>query len=240
MELTKSAVPVSTSPFNALIGMFHEPTRTFAALEPRKMAWLPLVLLMLSTVALASWYFSMVDLEWLKDDMFATVKDAASREKIKSGMTRQMMQLGSIGGSLVVLPLTMAVMGLYFMIAGKMLSKEFTFGSGFALSAWSSVPGLLMFPLGAIQIFLSPNGQFSYGALNATSLNQILFQYGTGHPMAALLDSLSVPTFWSMILMVIGFQVWAKVARSTAIKVVLIPYATIYAIWLAFALNSAA
>ena len=240
MELTKSAVPVSTSPFNALIGMFHEPTRTFAALEPRKMAWLPLVLLMLSTAALAFWYFSMVDLEWLKDDMFATVKDAASREKMKSGVTRQMMQLGTIGGSLVGVPLTMAVMGLYFMIAGKMLSREFTFGSGFALSAWSSVPGLLMFPLGAIQIFLSPNGQFSYGSLNAASLNQLFFQYGTGHPMAALLDSVSVPTFWSMILMVIGFQVWAKVARSTAVKVVLIPYATIYGIWLAFALNSAA
>lgn len=240
MDLTKTAVPASTSPFNALIGMFHEPTRTFAAIEPRKMAWLPLVLLLLSSIALAFWYFGMVDLEWMKDDMYASVKDVATREKMKSGMTRQMMQLYSLGGSLVAMPLMMAVVGVYFMIAGKMVSKEFTFGSGFALSAWSSIPGLLLFPLGAIQIFLSPHGQLSYSALNASSLNQILFQYGTGHPLAALLDSLSVPTFWSMALMVIGFQVWGKVARSTAVKVVMIPYLTIYGIWLAFALNSAA
>ena len=220
--------------------MFYEPHRTFAALEPRKAAWLPLVLLMLTTASLAMWYFNMVDFEWLKDDMFGSIKEAAERDKMKTMMNKQTMQMGIVGGSLFILPLTMAVTGLYFMIAGKMLSKEFTFGSGFALSAWSSVPGLLLFPLGAMQILLSPNGQFSYGALNPLSLNQLVFQYGTGHPMAALLDTLNITTIWSMVLMVIGFQVWAKVAQSTAIKVVLIPYATIYGIWLAFAMNSAA
>jgi hypothetical protein len=33
------------------------------------------------------------------------------------------------------------------------------------------------------------------------------------------------------VLLVIGYQVWAKASRATAIKVVLIPYAVVYAIW---------
>lgn len=239
MEIIKTAPAAGKSPFDAVISIFHQPTRTFADLEPRKAAWLPVLLIILTSVALYTWYFSAVDFAWLKDDMFADIKDAAEREQMTTMMTRQMMQVTTLGGMLVVVPLTMAIMGLYFMIAGKMLGKEFSFGSGFALSAWSSITMLLAFPLGAIQILLASNGQLTMSGLNPLSLNQLVFQYGTTHPMASFMDSISVLMVWSIILMVIGFEVWAKVARATAIKVVMLPMVTIYGIWLAYALNAA-
>ncbi len=239
MEITKTAAAAGKTPYDAIIGMFHQPTRTFADLEPRKAAWLPLLLIILSSLALYIWYFNVVDFAWLKDDMYANIKDAAERAKATTMTTKLMMQVGTLGGLLVVVPAILAMMGVYFMLAGKVLSKNFTFGSGFALSTWSSIPLLLSLPLGAMQILLASNGQLSLSELNPLSLNQLVFQYETTHPMAGIMDNLSVQMVWSTILMVIGFEVWAKVARATAIKVVLLPMVTIYGIWLAIALSAA-
>lgn len=239
MALNKSAACGGTGPFHALIVIFHQPVRTFAALELRKAAWLPCVLLMIATTVLLSWYCSIVDFAWLNDDLAAGVRKADEQEQMKAMLNKQLFQTRAIAGSLVMLLLPMAVLGAYFQFVGKILNRDMSFASGFALSAWSSVPALLSFPIGAVQILLSPDGQLAMYELNPLSLNYIFFQHETWHPMAGLLDSVSVQIVWSIVLMVIGFQVWGKVALSTAVKVVLIPYATIYGLWLAVALSRA-
>ena len=241
MELTQTAdTPSNNSPFNALTAMFYEPTNAFGMLEPRRHAWLPLFLLMASTCVLMVWYFSMVDITWLAQQMNAAIPDPAAREQAEKMLTKGILLGGSLGGTVIGLPLVTAVVGVYFMLIAKAMSKDFTFGSGFALAAWSSVPGLLGLPLGAIQILLTSNNQLSLSQLNPLSVNQIFFQYGMAHPMASLLDTISLTLIWGIVLMVIGFQVWAKVSRATALKVVLIPYATIFGLWFAFALSKAA
>lgn len=240
MELTKTASARDVSPFSSLITILYEPARTFAALEPRRAAWLPVILMMLSTAALMSWYFSFVDFSWLTDQMLATVKDAVQREKAQAMMSKQTMLVSGLAGALIAIPVGIAVIAAYFMAAGKLCSKEFSFGKGFALVAWSYVPGLLSLPLGAMQIMLSSSGQMGFSDLNPLSLNTLFFHYLMSHPMASLLDSVSVLSVWSAVLLVIGFQAWAKVSRATALKVVLIPYLVIYGGWLAFALSRAA
>jgi hypothetical protein len=134
----------------------------------------------------------------------------------------------------------MAVTGVYLMLISKAMSKPFTFWDGFSISAWSSLPAILSLPLGAIQILMASNAQLTMSELNPLSLNQLFFHLEMGRPMASLYDSISLPMVWSIVLMVIGYQVWAKVARSTALKVVLIPYATIYGLWFAYAMSKAA
>jgi len=240
MELTKNPESGSASPFSAVISMFYEPASTFAAIETRRAAWLPLLLLMLSTATLMVWYFNIVDFAWLMDQMFATVKDQAAREKAAAMMTKQAMQISGLAGALIGLPVMFALVGVYLMFVGKMYSKQFTFGKGFALAAWSSLPSLLALPLGAMQIMLASSGQMVFSELNPLSLNTLFFHYPMSHPAAALFDSFSVISIWSAVLMVIGFQIWAKVTRAAAVKVVAIPYVVIYGAWLAFALNSAA
>ena len=220
--------------------MFYEPTRTFATLEGRKAAWLPSLLLVLSMTALLLWYFSIVDYAWLLEQMMASIDSTAEREKMASLLSPNAMKATSIGGAVVGLMLILAVFGLYFMIVGKAISKEFSYGAGFALAAWSSVPSLLALPLGAMQIMLASNRQFGFSELNPLSLNTLIFHYDQNHPMAALLDSVSIITVWSAILAVIGFQAWAKVSRAAAIKAVFIPYLTVYAVWLAISLRTAA
>jgi hypothetical protein len=199
-----------------------------------------LFLIIVTTCVLMFWYFSFADVPWIVQQMNAAEPDPAAREQAEKMMTKGILLGGSLVGTMIILPLITALIGVYFMLVAKAMSKEFTFGSGFALAAWSYVPGILALPLGAIQILLASNNQLSYSQLNPLSLNQIFFQYGMAHPMASLLDAISFSAIWGILLMVIGFQVWAKVSRATALKVVLIPYATIFGIWFAFALSKAA
>lgn len=239
MELTKPADAASTSPFNALFSMFYEPTRAFQMLTPSRLGWLPMLLVMASTLTLMIWYFTAVDFSWLQEQMVASIP-ATEREASKQFMTRGVMMGFTVGGVLVATPAIMAVTGLYLMLVSKAMSKPFTFNDGFSISAWSSLPAILSLPLGAMQILMASNAQLTMSELNPLSLNQLVFHHEMGHPMASLYDSISLPMVWSIVLMVIGYQVWAKVSRATAVKVVLIPYATIYGLWFAFAMSKAA
>ena len=123
---------------------------------------------------------------------------------------------------------------------GNFINKEISFSGAFALSAWASVPSLLLLPLGAIQILLAANGQVGFSELNPLSLNQLFFQYEMSHPMAAVLDSLSFTSVLGIVLLVIGFEVWTKVSRATALMVVLPPYVLFYGAWLAYAMSQTA
>lgn len=225
------------NPFSALVKMFYEPTRTFEALEPKKQAWLPIILVIAAMTAVTLWYFSVVDGAWFIEQMFSTMK-AKEREAAEQMLNANTMKVSMIGGQLIGVPLVLCITGLYFLIAGKIAKRPLSFGAGFSLAAWAMVPTLLLLPLAAIQILMSANPQFEYSALNMLSLNQLLFQYPMGHPMAAFFDSISLVSVWNAVLLVIGFQVWAKAQLATALKVVLFPYVVVYGIWLAIALNS--
>ena len=194
-----------------------------------------MILIIVSSLIITGWYFSVVDFDWLVDQMFAAMP-ATEVEAAKSFMTKTMMMTFSIVSTLVVLPAVLAFMALYFLLASKAIKKPVDFNSAFSLSAWASLPMLLTLPLGAIQILMMTNGQLTFSQLNPLSLNQLFFNYDMSHKMASLMDSLSVFTVWNAVLLVIGFEIWAKVKRSTAVLVVLLPYLTIYGIWFAFAL----
>lgn len=239
MELTNKAPIANASPVGAFTTMFYEPTATFQRLEARPKGWFPMLVLMVSTAVLTLWYFSIVDFAWLLDQMLATMKSAEEREQAAKFMSKTMMQVSSLFSALVF-PVFFAIMGVYLMIVSKALSHGISFGKGFALAAWSSVPGILLLPLGAMQILLSSNGQFDYSSLNPVSLNQLVFHYDMMHPLATLMDTLNLTTFWSLFLLVVGFETWATVKRSTAILVVLIPNLVVYGLWFAFGMSKVA
>ena len=240
MELTKTADHSNTSPFAALTTMFFDPMKAFAMLEQRRAVWLPLLLTMALSAALISYYYSVVDFEWVKERMLASITDPAQREQSMAMMSKTMMMSGSLASAVLGVPILSAIMGLYFMISGKMISKEFSFGQGFALAAWSSIPMLITSVLGMIQVMLSTTGQLEFTDLNPVTLNQLFFHLEMGKPWAALLETVSLATIWQIALLIVGFQVWAKVSRATALKVTLMPYLVIYGIWIAYSMMSSA
>lgn len=242
MELTKTAAETNTSPFTALVTMVYDPMRAFAMLEHRRAVWLPLLLVMLSSAGMLMWYYAAVDFEWLKDKMVSAMTDATAEQRQQAGamMTKGMIQTTSLLGALLGIPVVAAVTGLYFLIAAKVKKVSFTFGQGFALAAWASIPVVLTSLIGVMQILLSSTGQLDFSQLNPLSVNQLFFQYEMGSTWASFLDTLNIGTVLNIILLICGFQVWAKVPRPSAIAVVLIPYVTIFGIWIAINLSKAA
>jgi hypothetical protein len=241
MDLSKSAPATAISPFSALITMFYEPGKTYAALEPRKAAWVPLIVVMLTSLITTVWYFSVVDFAWLQDQMFADVP-ATEAEAVKGFVTKGFMMTTGIIGSLVAAPAVFAIIALYLILISKTTKSPMQFESAFALACWSSVPIMLTFPLAAIQLLMANNGQVGLEELNPLSLNQLFFQYKMTDKMAGIANNVSIFTFWNIFLMVIGYEIWAKAKRSTAISVIVVPYAVIYGLWFAisFVMSKAA
>ncbi len=238
MDLTKSSDGSGkASPVNCLVTMFFDPARAFAMLEPKRYIWFPLALLCVATAILMTAYFNVVDFSWFMNQTLASIENAEQREQTIKMMSKPLMQGITTISALIMYPAMCALAGLYFMIVGKSMNKDVSFETGLALSAWASVPGLLALPMGAIAIAMSSGGQIGFSELNPLSLNQLFFNYDMMHPRAGLFDSINLFSLWSIFLTVIGFQVWAKVARSTALKVVLTPYLIIYGLWFAFAMS---
>jgi hypothetical protein len=220
--------------------MLYEPTSTFQRLKARPSGWIPMLILMMTSCVLTLWYFSIVDFSWFIDQMLAVITSSAEREHAERMMSKNFMMTTSLVSSLLVFPFYFVIIGIYLMIAAKALAHDLSFGKGFALAAWSSVPGILLFPLGAMQILLASSGQLGFSELNPVSLNQLLFHYDMAHPLATLMDLIGVTSIWSLVLLVIGFEVWAKVKRSTAVLVVLIPHLLVYGAWFAYAMSKVA
>ena len=221
--------------------MVYDPMRAFAMLEQRRAAWLPLLLVVTTTVALLMWYYSVVDFDWLKEKMVATISEAEKREKAMAMMSKGMIQWSSIIGAAVGIPIMAAVTGLYFMLAAKVKKADFSFGNGFALAAWGALPAVLTSIIGYIQLVLTTNGQLDFSQLNPLSVNQLVFQHEMGSTWAmTFFDNLNIGTVLSIVLMICGFQVWAKVSRASAAVVTLLPYVVIFGIWGAINLSKAA
>lgn len=241
MEMIDKAAPASTSPLSAIVRMFYEPRAVFEQLEGRRNTVLPLLLLIAFGVTMVVWYFQFVDFAWLQEAMLANVEDPEMREKQREvAMGAGAMTSFGVAGAVVGYLVAFTIAGVYYLIVSKVRNVEFSFGKGFALSVWGSVPMLLLFPLGAMTILLSSTNQLPYEALNPLSLNQLFFHYETGHPMAGVLDALSIPMFWGIYLTIIGYQVWGKASRMTATLTVLAPSVVIYGGWLAWALSRGA
>ena len=237
---TTTVTEVQPTAFGNLIAMFMEPSRAFAVIEKRSMVWLPLILTLLCTTIIFIWYFQSVDFAWLQDRMTAAIPDPEVREKAKGFMTKSMLQTSSLAGALIGLPIVYSLMALYFLLVAKIKKLEFGFTKWFSFVTWASVPGLLMLPLGAMQILMAHNGQLGMDQLNPVTLNQLFFHIEMGHPWASLLESINIQSIWTAVLLVVGFQAWSKSSRASSIMIVAIPYVAIYAVWSIVSLMSKA
>ena len=230
-DIKQESPAVSASPFGTLMQMFSEPSKAFATIKTKGMAWFPLILIILGMVGLYFYYFKAVDFAWMLDRTLAANPNKEAREMAAKVMTRDMMLYSTVGGTVIMMPLMFSIMALYYLIVAKIKKLNIGFGQWFTFVAWSSVPMLVLIPLGIMQIMLSHQGQLGLEQLNPTSLNQLIFHIEPGQKWQALLDAINLPMIWTMILSVIGYQVWTKSTRASAIIVVLIPSAVIFGIW---------
>jgi Yip1 domain len=222
------------------VAMATAPSSAFEELRVRPRFWFPLLILTATTVGLAWWYYSVVDIEWFKDIMFGnnpaiqalSEEDRAAR---MSMVTRSTMLWSSVVGGIFALPIAFLISSLYLLLAAKVTKLPQGFKHWYAFSCWSSLPMLVSTVVAAIFLLMSDNGQVSPSMLQPLSLNELVFHRPMGSPGQGLLESLNLTSVWGWILMIIGVRVWSQRSWTFASLFILLPVVVVYGIWAFFA-----
>ena len=218
------------------------PSTAFAELRERPRFWFPLLLVVFATAAMVYWYYSIVDIEWLKDVMYGNdpkmqQMPEAQRAAAMGMVGRGMLLWGSVIGTFVMVPVIYLLTALYFLVAAKVTKLTPGFKHWFALTCWSSLPVLLSVVVAFIFLATSGTSQLSPGVLQPLSLGELLFHRPMGSPGKTLIDSLSIPSFLSWALMIIGVRTWSQRSWVFSSVLVLLPAVVIYGIWAAIAFS---
>ena len=209
------------------------PSSAFAELRERPRFWFPLLLLVASTVVISYWYYSMVDIEWLKDAMFSNNPNLqeAQRAAAMGMVTRTTLLWTSVVGSCIALPVFLLLQALILLLVAKITRVPQGFKHWFAMASWSSLPALLGLVAAAMFLILSDTNQVSPGVLQPLSINELLIHRPMGSPGQTLLDSLSIPGLLCWILMIVGVRTWSQRSWLFSSTFVLLPIVLIYALW---------
>jgi hypothetical protein len=211
-----------------------EPSSTFTRLKDKPNAWVPLVLLILLTVAVSYWWISTEDFAWLLDHMMSTKPDMKETERAAMAriMTPTTMLLTSAGGAAIGTIVIFALIALYYSVAGRVIDAPAGYGKWFAFVVWVSVPRLLAIPLSAVQIMTS-GGRLAPEDLNMVSLNYLLFHLPASHAWAGLVGNIDLTSFWTIALAAIGLKAWTGRPMGTCAAVAILPYLLVYGLWAA-------
>lgn len=228
-----------------LQGLIFEPRSAFAELDARPRFWWPLLLVMVLQGGLAFWYVSFVDLAWLVDEQLRASSAGANFTdaeiaRMASAATEQRgvrAVLSGVAGAIAI-PLMMLIGALYLLLATKVTGVERSFRHWFALSAWTTLPVMLLGALlGAVALFTASSNQMPQAALQPLSLNELVYHRQPGEPGYTLLSSFNLLQLLSVYLTAVGLKVWAGRSWTYCIIVAALPIALIYGIWAFFALR---
>ena len=106
------------------VALATAPSSAFVELRERPRFWFPLLLVVLATAGLTYWYYSIVDIEWLKETMFSSNPDLLALPEDKRAMAMSMFSRNTLLWSAVVstciaLPIVLLLEALYFLVAAK-------------------------------------------------------------------------------------------------------------------------
>ena len=222
------------------VALATAPSTAFAELRERPRFWFPLLVLVFSTVAIVYWYYSVVDIEWLKDLMFSNNPDLQAlpsdkRAEAMAILGRNTMLWGSVAGAIFIMPIVFLVMATYFLLVAKVTRMSQGFKHWFAFSCWTAMPLLLSTVVAAIMLILSDNPQVNPSVMQPLSINELLLHRPMSSPGQSLLESLSIPSLLSWILMIIGVRVWSQRSWGFSMAFILLPAVCIYGVWAFFA-----
>lgn len=238
---TIPAEPTKSSPFATAINVLVAPGEAFASLERAPTRLFPLATIVLSTVLVMVWYFSIIDFDWYIDDSLSgrgnlsEEQRESAREAMQSISQGRFMFFGVLGSSLGVIVMYVLQSG-YLSMMSALNGDRFRFGHWLSLVCWCNIPSLLAVIGMAVTIAMSPNGQISAFDLNPLTLANLGITTANAG-MRTMLTTISLTMLWSMTLIVLGYRQWLQASWIKSLGVVLAPYVLIFGISTYFALT---
>jgi len=209
------------------------PSSAFVELRERPRFWFPLLIMIACTSAVSYWYYSAVDVDWLKDVLFTNNAHMTGEERAAAMgmMTRTTLLWSSVVGTLIFVPLFTLIQAFLLWIAAKVTKSPIGFKHWFSMASWTSLTGLLGIVVSAIFLLLSDTPQISPGSMAPLSLNELLLHLPAGSPGQNMLDFLGIPLFLSWALMIVGVHTWSQRSWQFSASFVLVPVAVVFGLW---------
>ena len=222
---------MSSSSLSTLGMMFYDPTQAFARIKEKAPILLPLLSVLLPSMAVMAWWIATVDFTWLREHMLAA--NAGMTPEQRAGIEKMVaptpLFLTTMIGMLVGTPVTYVVAGVYYLLAGKVIDSQRSFRQWFAFVCWTSVPRLLAVPLMTLQIVTS-HGHVAAEGLNIASLSALTGMASTSR-WYGIASSIDPTVIWATVLTVIGLKVWTGRSTAACVTVALLPAIVIYGLW---------
>jgi hypothetical protein len=226
--------PAGMGEFSRLTGVFFEPGKTFADIAERPRFWVPLILMIVASLAFTitiaqriGW--DRVARQQLESSM-ATMSDQ-QREAVTKTMDMQVKLASIFGyvGGVVAVPLSYLIVGgILLGIVRGIMSAPVRFKQVFATMCYASLPGL-MYTVLAITVMLLKNPDdfdirnplpfFNLGAvMDAQSTSKFLHSVGS---------SLDLFTIWTILLLAVGLKAAGgkKLSFGGSLTAVAVPWA---------------
>jgi len=225
---------MATQPLFDIGNVILAPSPTFARLKDKPRPFIPLMVLILLTLAVSFWYVSSLDFAWFREHMLAAqgpMKPEA-RAAMAQFLTPKTMMWSSGAGAVLGTPLICAIVALYYLLAGKVMGTGIGYGKWFGFAVWTAIPRLLTVPLSALQI-LTSGGRLAPEDMNMVSLNYLLLHVPMSSPWFGFATNLDLTSVWSIALAVLGLKAWTGRSTAACVTVAVLPYALVYGIWAA-------
>jgi hypothetical protein len=197
------------SPFGRIIGVFFSPKATFEDVV-RKPSWvLPVVLLTLLSIGVSfsinqrvNWREFMAQ-QIEKSPQSANMSAEQKEQRIEGGAKFTPMVtwvIGACGPILFTLIVALVMWGAFNLLGGA----NTDFATSFAITTHAALTGLVSSLLFILILYLKPPGTVDMENPIATNL-AVLLPDDSAKWMIALLKSIDIFTFWTLILLAIGF-----------------------------------
>lgn len=224
--------------------LVFEPRKAFAELDARPRFWWPLLVLAIANAVLTWWYTSIVDLEWLTHEQMSASSFGANMTDDEIGrFARQAAEQQGFRAvlaacaALLGLPLVMLVVGLYYLIAGKVTRVERSFRHWYSLVSWTALPQVLVVIPAAFVLASASSAQIPQQALQPLSLNELFFHLAPGDSGFTLLSNVSVLNFFSLYLGAVAVRLWSGRSWLFSFLFNAMPLLVIFGVWALFALR---
>jgi hypothetical protein len=197
------------SPFGRIIGVFFSPKATFEDIV-RKPSWiLPVVLLTLFSIGVSfainqriNWREFMAQ-QIEKSPQSANMSAEQKEQRIEGGAKFSppfTWAIGVCGPIIFVLVVTLAMWGAFNLLGGA----NTNFGTSFAITSHAALTGLVNSLLFILVLYLKPAGTVDLENPVATNLAAVLPD-DSAKWLVKLFNSIDVISFWTLILLAIGF-----------------------------------
>lgn len=219
--------------------LVFEPRKAFTDLDARPRFWFPLLVMIATTVVIAVWYRSVVDIEWVTDrairsSSFASrLSEAQIEETVKRSVERRTLgTVATVFGTPIAVVVIGLISALYMMLAGKVSRVKRSFRHWFAFTWWAGLPGAVLTMLASALVLLSATtAQIDQAELKPLSLNALFVQKTFDQPGYTLFSSIDLIQLFSLYLAVVGVRTWSGRSWLFSSIFALLPYVLIYGIW---------